>query len=813
MPEQGHVHWPETLNAQNGVDLFPDKYRSEEPIRGGMPVRATTIPSPYHPASIREGSDRIGHDVFDASASSSSIITTESPFSTIADDENDIEALILEPVPDEYMPAALTETLELSSTDSSKRSSLGSPGIILNTTPFARSPTYTEVSGSGAFKTHRDTFALLALRSRLKSTRQHALAPLCLYPLASQVLPCNVYAHLDTIIDHETYLSLRLTSRNWSKGLTSVRPLALPAVYGLPTEVIQAIYSYLSPFDFNAARHTCQAWMSASIDKSLLIRMTCRGGWRESMNLELQKLAEKNKDDGFESAEVWLMSKILAAECILGPQRRSSSPFELALDSEFSEVDSELANAREDNLATPVRVTASVCGRFVLVMEGVTIFVYRLCQSPLRVYGNPFDPRSSYADAGAISVLSEPHSYIKSTASIQPITSIECSRPVLKVSMDTSFGRYAIAALLNNRMGMVCDILGPGTDRPSRRQSLQDDNMDSSRNEIVHTGSPHSRPITSSSPALGIQSVTPLGVSPPTNILFGDDSPALDPTIPSIKSNPAFAQSSAYAYKTGPKDVYQRIGSPHDPPSSVAICPQRRCVAFGCKSGIDLHWVDARRYDLSRWFPLTIPSDHLYFLPPRKHLDLARKLRLVSSADSEKFVSLAREEVERSRVDNWHAVPLSDGFHVLFTDPKTGNLCLGTDAPLGAPPARLRRKVFFPDPGGDKNRLPRVYAVGRDLAWGARIAVGFEDEVWLYSVPGDVVMCDGDGYWEAWRDLYASEGSGSDSVWPIFVHGVYVGSVPRLVELAVDSRLASFTVWAFGGRGAVRAFQLRGEEE
>jgi hypothetical protein len=37
------------------------------------------------------------------------------------------------------------------------------------------------------------------------------------------------------------------------------------------------------------------------------------------------------------------------------------------------------------------------------------------------------------------------------------------------------------------------------------------------------------------------------------------------------------------------KSTYRNICSEEDPPRSVAICPQRRCVAFGCHGGIELH--------------------------------------------------------------------------------------------------------------------------------------------------------------------------------------------------------------------------------
>ena len=65
------------------------------------------------------------------------------------------------------------------------------------------------------------------------------------------------------------------------------------------------------------------------------------------------------------------------------------------------------------------------------------------------------------------------------------------------------------------------------------------------------------------------------------------------------------------------------------PARSVAICPSRKCVAFGCRLGIELHWVDALTGgDLNRWFPLAAPSDHLYFLPQRAGVGLQQEAPL-----------------------------------------------------------------------------------------------------------------------------------------------------------------------------------------
>lgn len=166
--------------------------------------------------------------------------------------------------------------------------------------------------------------------------------------------------------------------------------------------------------------------------------------------------------------------------------------------------------------------------------------------------------------------------------------------------------------------------------------------------------------------------------------------------------------------------AYRNLCSGGDGPRSVAICPQRKCVAFGCRGGIELHCEfhgrratpvltrsgvdDLTGQDLSRWFPLTAPADFLYFLPPRRGIDSAEKLRLISSSAypgginplikrfdvTRDLIACSRtvRELGFSRSDHHQAVPLSDGHHILFTDPGTRHLCLGCDAQLGSVSAK-----------------------------------------------------------------------------------------------------------------------------
>lgn len=67
--------------------------------------------------------------------------------------------------------------------------------------------------------------------------------------------------------------------------------------------------------------------------------------------------------------------------------------------------------------------TTSICGQFLLVSRDTMIYIYDL-----------------------------------GSGTLMPATSVVCPRRVLAMSMDMSSGRNAVAALLEGRMGMVCEL-------------------------------------------------------------------------------------------------------------------------------------------------------------------------------------------------------------------------------------------------------------------------------------------------------------------------------------------------------------------
>jgi hypothetical protein len=147
----------------------------------------------------------------------------------------------------------------------------------------------------------------------------------------------------------------------------------------------------------------------------------------------------------------------------------------------------------------------------------------------------------------------------------------------------------------------------------------------------------------------------------------------------------------------------------------------------------------------------------LYFLSPRPGFESAKKLRIISSsahpedrpAISRKFFGRptmssfwgsfgfesASQRPGSPSCDHYHAIPLSDGHHVLFIDPASGKLILGCDAPLGGPTKLLRKIIFIPP---EHDAMPRLYRAATDLSQSVRVVVSYGDSIMLYSIPPDV---------------------------------------------------------------------------
>jgi hypothetical protein len=664
------------------------------------------------------------------------------------------------------------------------------------------------------FGGHRDSLTLVHLPHKKRE---------CLFtgPIID-----NILQH----VSHRDYLSLRLVSRHWWKAVSACRLPRIPAVFYSPTEILQQILNYLSPFDFNSARHTCKAWLIASLDKKLLDVMMKRGGWSKASQEDL--LSVRARQDPFLSEE-WLISKRLSTECMLSSAWKGHGINVDRLSISTSVDFSDLSTGYGTDGGTAVNFTVSGCGKFVLVTEGCVVYIYQL-----------LDTKTCHPTF---------------TPPLRHLHSLVCPRRVLAVSMDTSAQRFAIAALLEDRMGLVCDLK-----IVDERAAIPAANSyePSAIPNVRHTGSKCKHcPPGKKCPVLLSEFADSRGynVSPEQKIA---DNPWSDLTLrhnnssverlvteaawPDFAKNRPPASTAALpqlqsrvpqhfvAIENGARSTYRNLCSTEDPPRSVAICPQRRCVAFGCSAGIELHWVDALTgQDLNRWFPLAAPSDFLHFLPTRRGIDSHKKLRIVSSAahPNERSSILNRfhpaahtnplyiaggTSVKSVDCDHYRALPLSDGHHMLFTDPRTNILCVGTDAPLGGPNKLSRRIMLIDSDSLQKGIPPGVYSGGADLRWGVRIVATYGNKIVLYSIPSDIFQA----AWvtalgttedvaienDAWRDYYGavqehgrSLAMGNHNLFPIAIHGVQIGTLDGVVDFAISAG-PSHGIWAFCGR-------------
>ncbi|KAJ4344007.1 hypothetical protein N0V95_006427 [Ascochyta clinopodiicola] len=653
--------------------------------------------------------------------------------------------------------------------------------------------------------------------------------------------------------DTTTRNNLRLTCQSWYNAVSFFARSTHPASVKLPTEILLNVYNHLSAKDFNAARRTCRGWMLASLNKGLLITMLRRGGWHEDGGTQDDDATQSHSPT--ETSQEWILSRQLSRQCALAAQWTGNGLDARAAVVENSHIDfSELAHGyaaqkKRDNGGLIFK--ASVCGKYLLVAKDTLIYIYGLEDGLLR-----------------------------------PLTSVVCPRRILAMSMNASVGRDAVAALLEGRMGMVCELrygrptpeTSPGDTyvesdgRPSQMSTQPSTSIGvigvlHGAIDPANTGSPtipRSFPYDDNS---DLESFTAIELKTHNQgfILRGTDDTSthdrnliaqtwnlsLRGPLKNLRSNSkATVPVQNIPIESGTSTFYRHLCSEDDPPRNVSICPQRRCVAFGCSAGIELHWIDALTgQSLSRWFPLTSPSDHLYFLSPRSGFESAKKLRLISSAahpnhrpavSRRLFNNPAKSSFWGSfgfdsrschtpHRDHYHAIPLSDGHHVLFIDPSDGRLALGCDAPLGGHTKLLRKVVF--DPPEDKV-VSRIYTAAADMSSGARIVAVYNDTIMLYSVPPAVLSLSrfeqaADGWdvynappfsavgrhpdhWLNWWDdpRYRSDHSADCPVWPLSLAGTHIGTLSGVCELAIQTQ-PDILIWAFTLSSHCTTWRLR----
>lgn len=666
---------------------------------------------------------------------------------------------------------------------------------------------------------------------------------------------------LSPYLDFASWKSLRSSCRAWKFTLDSIAPLKFPPSYRIPVEILQHIYKYLNSKDFNSARHTCRSWMRASLSKKLLVPMLNRGGWWSSARdtLERRKGQAPDNISHLGSNEEWLLSRYLSRECALSAPWTGNglSPpphrcFVEIAETEFSELANGHSGSRSQIHAALLFVT-STCGSILLVARDTIIYIYDLC-----------------------------------TSVIQPLTSVTCPRRVLSMSMNITSGRNAIAALLEGRLGMVCELrfddtygtqgsvkvqsqTGPSCPTTSKSSVIASRIYESNKSTnpadhstaITHRftdqyiwPSFNSVDIRSNYDAISLQRTDDKRMHD-HNWINHTWNPIVqgrhnDSTDAKVECPEACA--NCLPVQAGPSTFYRHLCSDDDPPRSVSICPQRRCVAFGCSAGIELHWIDALTgQSLTRWFPLTAPSDYLHFLPPRPGFESSKKLRLISSAAhpddrptiSHKFIrSLPGlrafwgssgiggygDHPRASTCDHYRAVPLSDGHHVLFIDPPTSGLFLGCDGPIDGP-TKLLRKILLLPPA--EKEIPHTYTAAADLSCGARIIAAYGDTIMLYSIPPDVFNlsrleqkleswdanvynlppfsfggCTHDHWLNWWEEPNGDFSADRIPFWPITIRGTKIDEMHGVCELAVSTQ-PDIIIWGFSPQGRAKTWQVR----
>lgn len=588
-----------------------------------------------------------------------------------------------------------------------------------------------------------------------------------------------------------------------------------------PPELLQEIYSMLTPRDFDNARRSCSQWMRASLNQNLLEGMLKRAGWWDAWLKDCQRRAMR-QSSGREvdrESDAWRMSRRFATECLLsGRKANVERPGFLISDVvDFSGLAQDLPSKtrKSHSHALPTaskgdksHITSTFgvtgCSNYLLVTTGCMIHIFRL------------HDRKSRHESDSVS-----------------IASISCPFEVLTATMDTAKSPFIIGALLRDRVGMVCDVDVTTSDDTVHKDSL------STAGSVAHTQDVNSKT-----------------------------------TQPLSDRSPISANHSPH--------YYYNVCSEDHPPRTIALCPGRRCVAFGCAGGIEVHWVDETIHqDQRRHFPMSQPSEILHFLPGST--DNPMEMRLISSlagpgvhecacrqspypdhlkkcqfhllADVQSFSRRSTPNtpslslIRATHCHHYRAVPINDGFHIIFVEPRTGLLCIGSDAPIGGPTSLTRAFVCIPPFGKDPSDttqgacVPTVFAVGSDLDWGLRIVAAYKDRIVLYSVPldvfnvirkererqGDGVMGDSDlardwfidsehfrkrreslvqnqnGDWEF---LLSVRYRPTAMMWPFKIYGKEIGRVENPVELALQSSHGGARVWAFSAAGKAYIFDL-----
>ena len=100
----------------------------------------------------------------------------------------------------------------------------------------------------------------------------------------------------------------------------------------------------------------------------------------------------------------------------------------------------------------------------------------------------------------------------------------------------------------------------------------------------------------------------------------------------------------------------------------------------------------------------------------------------------------------------------------------------------------------------------RIYAAGKNLRYGVRVVVGYQDWLVFYTVPTELYYQNADEPEpRATGNLQGCKKPNN----PIEILGCHMGFVPGLVDVAVDSG-PEMAVWAFDSSGEAKLYKLDG---
>ena len=201
----------------------------------------------------------------------------------------------------------------------------------------------------------------------------------------------------------------------------------------LPTELLLLIYRQLSAADFDAARHACRDWYFASLDHDLLVEQLKRGGWWSAASRQLFGAQDR--------PSVGPLSNYLARQCALAADwtgrglrdARAANHESPVIDT--AQVDFRAIPPPKDAAPVDSVCTTSLCGKYFLLAKGPNIYTYEIQGERLRL-----------------------------------ISTTSCERRVLAMAIDVSADRFAIAALLEGRIGVHIDLVGSPTSEPPASQ-------------------------------------------------------------------------------------------------------------------------------------------------------------------------------------------------------------------------------------------------------------------------------------------------------------------------------------------------------